>query len=274
MVKFIGAHLSIGKGLHTLQKQMDELKSNTCACFLKNQRTFNFKPLKEDVIKKFRANIKEPEMILPHGPYLINLANDETGKMYNLFVDDLHRCEKLGIKLYNMHPGSNTINNYEESIKRIATGINKALNETKSVIVTLENMAGQGRVIGRSFEDLKAIIDLIENKERIGVTLDTCHLFGAGYDIRTEMKFEQVIRDFDKIIGIKYLKAMHLNDSKMELGSLKDRHEQIGKGKIGLDCFRFIMQSSYFENIPLILETPNPEKYAEEIALLKSFIKQ
>lgn len=271
MAKYVGAHLSISKGLYKIQKQMDDIDADACAIFLKNQRTYNFKPIADTDVEKFK-NIKNPELVLPHSSYLINLANDAEGKAYRLFLDDLERCEKLNIPLYNMHPGSNTIKDYDQAIQNIIDGINKAISETRNVIVCIENMAGQGNVLGKTFKELHRIIEGIENKERIGVVLDTCHLFGAGYDVRTYKSFEKVMQEFDKVVGHKYLKGMHLNDSKMDLGTKKDRHEQLGKGKIGLECFKYIMNSQWFEDIPMILETPDDTKYKEEISLLKSFI--
>lgn len=271
MTKILGAHLSISKGLFTVEKQMKMINCETCALFLKNQRTFNFQPLEQDVINKFKKTVQHPELLLPHASYLINLANDKDMKGYHLMIDDLKRCNALGINLYNIHPGSNTQKNITKAINNIADNINRAHKEVDNVIICLENMAGQGNTIGRRFEELKQIIDLVYDKSRIGITLDTCHLFGGGYDIRTFNSFENTMQEFNSIIGLQYLKAMHLNDSKMELNSRKDRHEELGKGKIGIDCFKFIMTSEYFINIPMILETPNPENYKNEIALLKSF---
>ncbi|OQS54804.1 nfo [Ecytonucleospora hepatopenaei] len=273
MNKKIGAHLSIAKGLGTLQEQMDLLEAEACAIFLKNQRRFAFKSISKKEISEFKK-VNNPKMILPHGSYLINLANDTEGKMYDLFLDDLIRCDLLGISLYNFHPGFNKVKNMELSIKRIADAINKAHLSTKDVVVCIENMAGQGSVIGSRFEEIREIISQIENKKRIGVVLDTCHLFAAGYDIRTKESFACVMEQFEKIIGLEYLKGLHINDSKTELGSKKDRHEEIGKGKIGLEAFKYLMNSDIFDNMPLILETPNPEIYKDEITLLRSLVEK
>jgi deoxyribonuclease-4 len=176
--------------------------------------------------------------------------------------------------LYNIHPGSDTKGIGKEALELVSVQLNRAMKDVPSVIILLENMAGQGSVCGRTFEELAYIIEHIEDKERIGVTLDTSHLFGAGYDIRTAENFEKIMREFDRIVGLKYLRAMHLNDSKCELDSRKDRHEQIGKGTIGIEAFRYIMNSSYFEDIPMILETPNPLEFGKEIALLRSLINE
>merc|ERR1712126_805002 len=221
MTKFLGGHLSISKGIHTIQKQMDEMEADTCAIFLKNQRRFTFKELQIDEIKKCEEEIRMSSLLLPHGSYLINLANDKDGRSYNLFVDDLKRCNSLNILLYNFHPGSNTQKNKEQAVKNLCDGINRAHKEVPNVIICIENMAGQGNVLGRTFEELAEIIDQVEDKSRIGITLDTCHMFGGGYDIRTKEKFSQIMEEFNKIVGLKYLKAMHLNDSKCELDSRK-----------------------------------------------------
>ncbi|KAM0681225.1 hypothetical protein GINT2_000423 [Glugoides intestinalis] len=270
-MKLIGAHLSIAKGLEKIQEQMELLDCKTCAIFLKNQKQFIAKELSADTINKFREVVKDKEVIVPHGSYLVNLANPETVERHmECFLDDLRRCFKLGIRLYNLHPGSDTKKiGKEESAKLIANNLNRAMKEVPEVVILLENMAGQGNVYGRTFEELKAVIELVEDKERIGVTLDTCHMFAGGYDIRTAESFEKVMKEFDEKVGKRYLKALHLNDSLHGLDSRKDRHASIGEGKIGIEAFKFIMKSSYFEELPMILETPFPEKYSEEIKLLK-----
>lgn len=270
-MKIIGAHLSISKGICTLQKQMEMLGCNTCAMFLKNQRRFDSKPMDEQSAEEFRRVTKNPGIMVPHSSYLINLANPDTiEKSYACLIDDLKRCDRLGIVYYNIHPGSDVKRMGDKALLLIATNINRALEEVPNVVILLENMAGQGTVCGRTFAELSLIIQNINDKRRIGVTLDTCHMFGAGYDIRTASGFENVMQDFDRTIGMRYLKAVHLNDSKCDLGSRKDRHEQIGKGKIGVEAFKYIMNSDYFEDIPMVLETPDPLKYRDELALLRS----
>lgn len=271
MKKLIGAHLPIGKGLYTLQSKMENLNTQTCAFFIRSPRSFESKDLTSITINKFKENIKEPSILLPHAPYLINLANKDP-KHIKVLQDDLIKCSQLGIKYYNLHPGSDVLNlGKEKAIKQISDQINQLKND--SVVIVLENLAGDGKKVGNTFEELRDIIENVKDKSLIGVCLDTCHLFGYGYDIRTEEKFENVMNEFDRIVGLKYLKGMHLNDSKMPLGSKKDRHESIGKGKIGLDAFKYIMKSDYFDNIPMILETPDPSIYQEEIDLLRSFEK-
>lgn len=275
-MKLIGAHLSISKGLHTIQHQMDILDSETCAIFLKNQKRFESTDLNPLEVEKFKKMVKNPNIILPHGSYLINLANPETvEKNMNCLLDDLKRCNILGITLYNLHPGSDVKKlGVSEAIKLISSNINIAMKKVPNVVICIENMAGQGNVVGKNFKELKMIIDGVEDKSRIGITLDTCHLFAAGYDIRTAEGFEKIMVDFKEIVGLEYLKALHLNDSKADLGSKIDRHESLGKGKIGIEAFRYIMNSKYFEDIPMVLETPEPEKYKDEIILLKSFIRK
>jgi len=275
-MKLIGAHLSIAKGLHTIQQQMNLLKAETCAIFLRNQRRFESPALTDEEVTKFRSAVKNPALILPHGSYLINLANPESvEKNMTCLLDELRRCHRLGIQLYNIHPGSDTKKlGQKGAIDLMCKNINRAQAEVPDVIICVENMAGQGNVLGRTFEELNMIIQGVQDKERIGVTLDTCHMFAAGYDIRTAEGFESVMKSFDEKVGLKYLKGVHLNDSKFDLGTRKDQHESIGNGKIGLEAFRYIMNSEYFEDVPMVLETPLAEKFEEEIKLLRSLINE
>lgn len=269
MAKLLGAHLSISKGIDKIQKQMESIGAKCCAIFLKNQKRYVSAPLNEKVVLGFKKTVLMPDLIVPHGSYLINLGNPEKiEESYLCLIDDLNRCKRLGIKFYNMHPGSDVTKMSKKCLDYIAIQLNKALKEVSDVIILLENMAGQGNVVCHKFEDLGYIIDKIEFKERIGVCLDTCHMFAAGYDIRTVEKFEKVMKHFDEVIGFKFLRAVHINDSKEELGSRKDRHEHIGKGKIGIEAFKYIMNSKIFENIPLILETPDSDLYLKEIEML------
>lgn len=270
-MKIIGPHLSVSKGLFTVQKQMNILKCETCGLFLKNQKRYDSIPLTKEDISRFVKEVKDPGILLPHGSYLINFANPEIfEKSYSCLVDDLNRCKMLGIAMYNIHPGSDVKKlGSETALKLISTNLNKVMEDVSEVIILIENMAGQGNVCGRTFEELRTIIEGVNDKERIGVTLDTCHMFAGGYDIRLPENFQKIMDEFDRVVGLKYLKALHLNDSATEFNSRKDRHECIGKGKIGVEAFRFIMNSPIFENIPMILETPNPEKYGNEILLLR-----
>ncbi|AFM99417.1 putative endonuclease [Encephalitozoon hellem ATCC 50504] len=275
MAKLIGAHLSISKGIHTIQAQMESLGLDTCAIFLKSQRRYLAPPMKEGVADVFKAHVLHPELIVPHGSYLVNFGNPSlVEKSMECLVDDLERCKSLGIKMYNMHPGSDKTRGKAECLRSIGRNVNTAISRVQDVIILMENMAGQGNVVGSTFEELRDIIGEIEDKERVGVCLDTCHLFGAGFDITTEERFAEVMEKFDRVVGLRFLKAMHINDSKEALGSKKDRHESIGKGMIGEKAFRFIMNSRIFDNIPLILETPDPERYKEEAEFLRNLINK
>ncbi|CDJ56158.1 endonuclease V, putative [Eimeria maxima] len=285
--KFVGAHISAAGGVHNALISCFNVKGQAFALFLKCQRKWVSPPLALTAITGFKERCDQLELdkamqVLPHGSYLINVANPDKTKQenaYKAFLDDLQRCETLGIKLYNIHPGSTVGDcSKEEGIRNIAAAVNRAHKDTKFVVVVLENMAGQKNVIGSKFEDLRDIIDLVEDKDRVGVCLDTCHLFAAGYDIRTAEKFEKVMEDFDSIVGYKFLKGMHLNDSKSELSSGLDRHELLGKGHLGLEPFRYIMRHPWrFKDMPLVLETPDPTEgsiWKKEIKQMYSFLDE
>ena len=280
-MKFIGAHVSISGGVFNAPLNAEEIGAKAFALFTKNQRQWSARPLTEEAITKFKENLKKvgisPEHILPHDSYLINLGNPEEEKRrksIEAFVDEVNRCYQLGLKYLNFHPGSHLRKVSEkECLKIITDSINEILERTKEVILILENTAGQGSNVGYRFEHLAEIIDMVKDKSRIGVCLDTCHMFAAGYDIRTEKSYEKTMKEFDEVVGFKYLKGMHLNDAKSQLGSRVDRHHSIGKGNIGLDAFRFIMNDERLNNIPLILETIDPSIWAEEIKLLYSLIE-
>jgi AP endonuclease-1 len=283
--KKVGAHISAAGGVFNVFANNQSVGGKAFACFLKSQRKWTSPPLAEADISKFNEKATElqfdKKLILPHGSYLINLGNPDEElwrKSLDNLVDDLRRCFKLGISLYNFHPGS-TVGKCtpKESIKRIAKAINEAHLAVEKVVVVLETMAGQGNVIGSKFEELRDIIEMIEDKSRIGVCIDTCHIFSAGYDIRSRKAYEKTMAAFEEAIGFKYLRGVHLNDSKAEWRSCLDRHENIGKGKIGLNAFRFIMNDPRFDNIPMVLETPASEGqegdvYKKEIELLYSLI--
>lgn len=262
--KWVGAHVSMGGGLERAVVRAASIGANAFALDTRSKRQWESKPIEVDTADKFKQACKDygfgPEHILPHGSYLINLASADPAlliKSYNAFVDELRRCEILGIRLYNFHPGS-TCGKCppEESMDRIAEQINKAHTETNSVVVVLENMAGAGGSVGHKFEYLRHIIDKVKDKARVGVCLDTCHLFAGGYDVSSPEAFEQVMTEFDEVVGLQYLRGMHVNDSKAALGSKKDRHENVAKGLIGKDCFSFLMNDDRFNGIPLIMETP------------------
>jgi len=279
ILKYVGAHVSSSGGVYNAPINAHKIDAKGFALFTKNQRQWVAKPLDEKTINKFKEKMSEFEytadMVLPHDSYLINLGHPEIEKekkSLNAFIDELKRVEQLGLKYLNFHPGSHLKKiSEEECLEKIAKNINTALKETESAIAVIETTAGQGSNLGYKFEHLKDIIDLIDDKERIGVCIDTAHIFAAGYDIRTKETYEKTMQEFDKIIGFKYLKGMHINDSKAKFASRVDRHHSLGEGEIGLDAFKFIMNDKRIDNIPLILETINPDIWAEEIQLLYSF---
>ncbi|XBW37166.1 hypothetical protein QEN19_002747 [Hanseniaspora menglaensis] len=274
-----GAHVSASGGVSNSVENAFNIGCNSFALFLKSPRKWESKPYSLDEINTFRANCKKfgynsRTDILPHGQYFINLANPEfekAEKSYNSFLDDLKRCESLDIGLYNFHPGSSLKGDHETQLKQLADYINKAIKETEFVKVVLENMAGTGNLVGSDLKDLKYVIELIENKERIGVCIDTCHTFAAGYDLLDD-EYEKFWKHFDETIGFKYLSAIHLNDSKTPLGANRDLHEKLGQGYIGLDFLSKLVKSDFLTQIPIILETPilkDDSEYGEEIKLLE-----
>ncbi|WP_457561443.1 deoxyribonuclease IV [Caminibacter sp.] len=278
-MKYIGAHVSAAGGVENAVKNAVEIGANGFALFTKNQRQWFAKPLSEKNIAKFKEYMQEhgfsADAVLPHDSYLINLGHPEEEKRkksLDSFIDEARRVEQLGLKYLNFHPGSHLRKiSEEECLDLITESVNFAIKETESCIFVLETTAGQGSNLGYKFEHLAYIIDGIEDKERIGVCIDTAHIFAAGYDIRTFDAYEKTMKEFDEIIGFKYLKGMHINDSKAKFASRVDRHHSLGKGEIGIDAFKFIMQDSRIDNIPLVLETIEPEIWAEEIKLLRSF---
>ena len=282
-MKYAGAHVSASGGVFNAPLNASEIGAKSFAFFTRNQKRWHSPPFKDKDIALFKENLEKsgikPDYVLPHDSYLINLGNPDPvkrKKSYDAFTDELVRVEQLGLKYLNFHPGSHLKEvSEDECIEIIALSLNDVFNETDNhnTVAVIENTAGQGTNIGYKFEHLKAIIDLVDNKERIGVCLDTCHTYSAGYDIKTEKGFKNVMDDFDSIVGFKYLCGMHLNDSKKVHGSRVDRHDSLGKGTLGLDPFRLIMNDPRFENIPLILETPDSELWESEIKLLYSLEK-
>ncbi|KAI0774657.1 xylose isomerase-like protein [Trametes elegans] len=260
----IGPHVSATGGVENAIVNAASVGANAFAIFLKSQRKWDFNALKDESVAKFRKRMEQfgysPTHILPHGSYLVNLGNPDKQKReksYQCFVDDLGRCEQLGLKLYNFHPGSTVgAGTIEESLSLIAECINRAHGETASVVIVLENMAGSGNVIGSRFSELGAIIQQVHDKSRVGVCLDTCHMYAAGYDITTRAGWQTTMEEFGREIGIQYLRGMHLNDSKGVLGSKKDRHENIGLGHLGLRTFAHVLADPRTRDLPLILETP------------------
>ena len=275
-MKYIGAHVSASGGVEFAPVNAHEIGANAFALFTKNQRQWVSKPLTEENIRLFKENCTkynfQTDYILPHDSYLINLGHpEEEGleKSRAAFLDEMQRCEQLGLKLLNFHPGShlNKIS-VEDCLALIAESINLTLEKTKGVTAVIENTAGQGSNLGSEFWQLRYIIDRVNDKSRVGICLDTCHTYTAGYDIVND--YDKVFDEFEKEVGFEYLRGMHLNDSKKELGSHVDRHDNIGQGLIGSAVFQRLMKDSRFDNMPLILETPDESKWAEEIAWLRS----
>jgi deoxyribonuclease IV len=280
-MKYIGAHVSISGGVENAPQNAKNIGAKAFAMFTRNQRQWMSKPLSGKNIIQFKENCKscgyDPEHILPHDGYLINLGHPEEAALEKsriAFLEELKRCEQLGLQYLNFHPGSH-LNKIDPDrcLERIAESINLALDRTAGITAVIENTAGQGTNVGHQFEHLARIIRNVRDKGRIGVCLDTCHVYSAGYDIKTATAFENTLQMFDTLVGIKYLKAMHLNDSKKIFGSRVDRHESIRKGSLGLEPFRFIMNDPRFDNIPLVLETPDPSIWEEEIKFLYGLIE-
>ncbi len=277
---WIGAHVSASGGVENAPVNAQEIGANAFALFTKNQRRWEAKPLTKKSIEQFKKRCEQhgfkPEQILPHDSYLINLGHpdpDALAKSRAAFLDEMQRCEQLGLVWLNFHPGSHLREISEsECLAKIAESINQAIAETEQVVAVIEATAGQGSNLGHRFEHLAEIIDQVEDKSRIGVCIDTCHIFAAGYDLRTQEACEATFTEFDRIVGFDYLKAMHLNDSKGALGSRVDRHHSLGQGEIGWEVFRYLMQDKRFEKMPLILETIEPEIWPEEIAQLRQFM--
>lgn len=281
MTKYIGAHVSASGGVENAPVNAHQIGATAFALFTKNQRQWVAKPLSAESITLFKENCDKygykPEQILPHDSYLINLGHPEKDalqKSRDAFLDEMQRCEQLGLDRLNFHPGSH-LNQIDENtcLNTIAESINWALDKTSGVIAVIENTAGQGSNVGNSFEQIRTIIDHVHDKNRVGVCIDTAHTYAAGYPLNTLEGYSETWKKFEETIGFQYLKGMHLNDSKKELASRVDRHDSIGKGFIGNSLFEWIMNDPRLDRIPLILETPNEAIWAEEIALLKSYSK-
>jgi deoxyribonuclease IV len=279
-MKYVGAHVSASGGVENAPLNANLIGAGAFALFTKNQRQWFSAPLSKASIKAFRENCDKlgyrSFQILPHDSYLINLGHPEAGALEKSrvsFLDEMQRCEQLGLDRLNFHPGShlNSIDP-EECLKRIAESVNMALDKTKGVSAVIENTAGQGTNLGHTFEQLKMIIDFVEDKSRVGVCIDTCHAYSSGYDVKTVTGFKKTFADFDRIIGFKYLLGMHLNDTKKEFGSRVDRHDNIGLGFLGEETFSLIMNDPRFDDIPLILETPEESLWEEEIKKLYSLV--
>jgi len=280
--KYIGAHVSAAGGVDQAPLRAREIGANAFALFTKNQRQWVAKPLEEKTIRAFRANCQmlgfSSEQILPHDSYLINLGAPEEEKLAKsraAFIDEMERCNQLGLTLLNFHPGSHLKKISEkECLARIAESINLAHQAVPNVIAVIENTAGQGTNLGWRFEHLAEIIEQVEDKSRVGVCIDTCHTFAAGYDLSSFDACEATFAEFDRVVGMHYLRAMHINDSKIALGGKVDRHHALGKGEIGWDCFEYIAKDPRFDSIPLILETIEPDLWSDEIDQLRAFHAQ
>lgn len=277
-MKYIGAHVSAAGGVEHAPLRAAEIGARAFALFTKNQRQWQAPPLSEKSVSAFRDNLKrvgiDLEHVLPHDSYLINLGHPEPDgleKSRQAFLDEMQRCEQLGLKLLNFHPGSHLKKISEaDCLRRIAESINLALAQTSGVTAVIENTSGQGSNMGFRFEHLATIIGQVEDQSRVGVCLDTCHTFTAGYDLRTWDDCERTFNEFDAVVGFRYLRAMHLNGSKTAFASRVDRHHSLEQGELGLDIFRFIMNSDRFDDIPMVLETIDDSLWPEEIQLLYS----
>jgi len=279
-MKFVGAHVSASGGVENAPLNAKRIGASAFALFTKNQRRWSAKPLSRKSIEQFRTNCENtefpPSRILPHDSYLINLGHPDKGpleKSRTAFLDEFQRCEQLGLTSLNFHPGSHLRKISEEDcLSRIAESINLTLDKTSGVAAVIENTAGQGSNVGYRFEHLAHIISKVEDKSRVGVCLDTCHAYAAGYDLRTRATLDETLSQLDRIVGLKYLRGVHLNDAKKDFHSRVDRHAGIGQGTIGIDAFRCIMNDSRFDGIPLILETPDNSIWAQEIRMLYGLV--
>ncbi len=281
-MKFFGAHVSASGGVENAPRNASAIGATAFALFTKNQRQWRSAPLSATSIEAFRRELAaaaiDPRHVLPHDSYLINLGHpEEEGleRSREAFLDEMQRCEQLGLDRLNFHPGSHLKKiSVEECLDRVAESINIALRATKGVTTVIENTAGQGSNVGFAFWQLRRIIDGVEDRSRVGVCLDTCHSFAAGYDLSSELACERTFEEFDREVGFEYLRGVHLNDALRPLGSRIDRHTPLGEGQIGWDCFRFIARDSRFDDLPLILETPDESRWAEEIEILNKFANE
>ena len=279
-MKYIGAHVSASGGVENAPENAHLIGATAFALFTKNQRQWVAPPLSEKSIVLFKKRCQAygytPQQILPHDSYLINLGhpqNEGLEKSRAAFLDEMQRCEQLGLDRLNFHPGSHLKEiSVEACLDRIAESINRALDKTKGVTAVIENTAGQGSNVGFRFEHLAHIIDKVEDKSRVGICIDTCHALAGGYDLITAEGFEKTFAALDAIVGLHYLRGMHINDSKKGLDSHVDRHEVLGEGTLGIGLFERIMADPRFDNIPLILETPDESRWPDEIALLKKMV--
>jgi len=277
-MKHIGPHVSATGGVENAPLNAQAVGASAFALFTRNQRQWVSAPLTQKSIDQFKENCVKvgitADFILPHDSYLINLGQPEEEallKSRRAFLDEMQRCEQLGLKMLNFHPGSHLKQiSLDDCLRRIAESINIALDKTRGVTAVIENTAGQGTNVGFSFQHLADIISHVDDKSRVGVCLDTCHTYSAGYDLKTDEGYRRTFIEFDEIVGADYLRAIHLNDTKKELASRVDRHDNVGKGLLGMAFFERFMKDARFDNMPIILETPDDTLWAEEIKLLHS----
>lgn len=281
-MKRVGAHVSIAGGVEHAPLNAAAIGAKAFAMFTKNQRQWNAKPLEPAQIAAFKKNMADhgyrASDVLPHDGYLINLGNpDSTKRKQSLdsFIDELQRCQQLGLTCLNFHPGSHLRKiSVDACLSLISQSINHALDKTQGVAAVIENTAGQGSNMGHTFEQIAQIIDKVEDKSRIGVCLDTCHAFTSGYDLRTKETYTQTMDHFAQVVGFEYLRGMHINDSKPDLGSRVDRHHTLGLGKLGLEPFKLLMNDANLDEIPLVLETIDSSIWDQEIKMLYSFVEE
>ena len=276
-MRYIGAHVSISGGVDQAPMRGSGIGASALGIFSKNQRQWKSPPLQEESIAAFKQNLKEakisPDKIIVHDSYLINIANPEPEKRkksIDALVDEAIRTDLLGLTYLNFHPGSGLKQLTEqETLDLIAEGVNEVIGRSQNVILLLESTAGQGSHVGYTFEQLAKVIENIDNQARVGVCLDTCHMFAAGYDIRTEETYNKTMHEFGSIVGFPFLKGLHVNDAKSEFESRVDRHDSIGKGNIGKAAFSFLMKDERLRNLPMVLETPLVDLWADEIRMLR-----
>ena len=277
-MKYIGAHVSVVGGVANAPLRASETGMKSFALFTRNPSRWKSAAISPKEAENFRERCAtlgyDPRFILPHDSFLINLGSPDAGKLAmsrDAFLDEISRCVQLGLTMINFHPGSHlNLVSEEECINTIAESLNMALDKTSGVMAVIESTAGQGSNLGYKFEHLAEIIDKVEDKSRIGVCIDTCHTFAAGYDLATPEGYARTWEEFDRIVGFKHLRGMHINDSKKGVGSRVDRHAPIAKGELGEGFFRMLMADPRMDNIPLILETPDEEIWGEEIRWLYS----
>lgn len=281
-MKYVGAHVSASGGVSKAPINAHEIGAKAFALFTRNPSRWQSAPISDEEANAFKENCAKfgytPDLILPHDSYLINLGSPDTEsleKSRQSFLDEMRRCEQLGLTMLNFHPGShlNKIS-VDDCLDRIAESINITLDVTSGVKAVIENTAGQGSNLGFTFEQIRRIIDGVHDKSRVGVCIDTCHALAAGYDLTSPDGYDETWRQFGEIIGWEYFSAMHVNDTKKGLGSKVDRHESLGEGMIGSELFQLIMNDPRMDSIPLILETPNVDIWPEEIRQMYSYIKE